>query len=160
MQDMGVGDDAGTDWEVVYRAEAPKLWRALLLHTGSPEIASDAAAEAFAQGIARGHGVRKPGAWVWKAAFMIAGGELAQRGAEAPSAKADETPAPESMIDLIRGLSQLSDMQRGATVLHYFVGYSLAETAAILGSTRSAVGVHLFRARNKLRDELGDDDEA
>lgn len=153
-----MSQEAGTDWEAVYRAEAPKLWRALVLQTGSREVASDAVAEAFAQGIARGDAVRKPGAWVWRAAFMIARGESARSHADLPAARAPETAPPEPVIDLVRGLGSLSPMQRGATVLHYFAGCSVAETAAILGSTRSAVGVHLFRARRKLRDELGDDD--
>jgi DNA-directed RNA polymerase specialized sigma24 family protein len=50
-------------------------------------------------------------------------------------------------------------MQRGSIVLHHYAGYSLAETAALLGSSRSAVGVHLFRGRTRLRHELGGDDD-
>ncbi len=159
MQDASVSHDTGTDWEAVYRAEAPKLWRALVLQTGSREVASDAVAEAFAQAMGRGDALRKPGAWVWKAAFMIARGESRPRPDEA-SARQELSTAPlEQVVDLVRALATLSPMQRAATVLHYFGDYSLAETASILGSTRSAVGVHLFRARSKLRDELGDDDE-
>jgi RNA polymerase sigma factor (sigma-70 family) len=159
MQDASVTHDTGTDWEAVYRAEAPKLWRALVLQTGSRELASDAVAEAFAQAMGRGDAVRKPGAWVWKSAFMIARG-ASRPPPEDPVAPPElTTSAPEQVMDLVRALARLSPMQRAATVLHYFGDYSLAETASILGSTRSAVGVHLFRARSKLRDELGDDDE-
>ncbi len=159
MQDSGVSQASGTDWAVVYRTESPNLWRALVLQTGSREIASDAVAEAFAQAIARGDALRKPGAWVWKAAFMIARGDWQREQADVPAAPTFDPPAPEAVIDLIRALGSLSSMQRATTVLHYFAGYSLAETASILGSTRSTVGVHLFRARNRLREELGDDDE-
>jgi RNA polymerase sigma-70 factor, ECF subfamily len=156
-----VKTQAPTSWEQVYRAEGPRLWRSLLLLTGNPEIASDAMAEAFAQGIARGAAVRKPGAWVWRASFMIARGELKSQR------ESLERPEPmthgsehEELLDVLRLLSGLPPMQRGATVLHYYAGYSLAETASILGSSRSAVGVHLFRARTRLRKELGGDDEA
>jgi RNA polymerase sigma-70 factor (ECF subfamily) len=159
MQDVQVSRDAKTDWEAVYRAEAPNLWRSLVLQTGSPDIASDAVAEAFAQGIARGDAVRTPGAWVWKAGFMIARAEAGRIRADLPAAQAHDAAALEPVLDLLDGLRTLSSMQRSATVLHYFAGYSLAETAAIIGSTRSAVGVHLFRARRKLRDELEDRDE-
>jgi DNA-directed RNA polymerase specialized sigma24 family protein len=159
MQDVHVSAPTTTDWEAVYRAEAPTLWRSLVLQTGSPEIAADAVAEAFAQGIARGDAVRKPGAWVWRAAFVIARAEAGRIHGEPPIAHAVDVVVLEPVIDLLDGLRTLSAMQRSATVLHYFAGYSLAETAAILGSTRSAVGVHLFRARRKLRDELGDDDD-
>ena len=151
--------DAKTDWEAVYRAEAPNLWRSLVLQTGSPDIASDAVAEAFAQGIARGDAIRKPGAWVWKAGFMIARAEVGRVRADLPVAHEIDAVALEPVIDLLDGLRTLSAMQRSATVLHYFAGYSLAETATILGSTRSAIGVHLFRARRKLRDELERNDD-
>jgi RNA polymerase sigma factor (sigma-70 family) len=158
MQDAGVSDATGTDWEAVYRAEAETLWRALVLQTGSREIASDAVAEAFAQAMGRRETVRKPGAWVWKAAFLIARGELNRLRTDLP-ATVDTAVAPlEPVADVVRALSELSPMQRAATVLHYFGDYSLAETAAILGSSRSAIGVQLFRARKRLRDLLGDDD--
>jgi RNA polymerase sigma factor (sigma-70 family) len=159
MQDAGVSHATATDWEQVYREESPKLWRALVLHTGSSEVASDAVAEAFAQGIARGDAIRKPGAWVWKAAFVIARGDLAQRHDSPAGAGRAEPASPELVMDLVQALAELSPMQRASIILRYFSGYSVAETAAILGSTRSAVGVHLFRARNKLREELEDDDE-
>jgi len=121
-------------------------------------MASDAMAEAFAQGIARGDDVRSPGAWVWKAAFAIARGELADHRA------ADLSPNPivpgsdiDEVLDVLKALHSLSPMQRSAVVLHYFAGYTLREVAALLGSTRSAVGVHLFRARSALRRSLGED---
>ncbi|MBI3648495.1 MAG: sigma-70 family RNA polymerase sigma factor [Actinobacteria bacterium] len=146
--------DTKARWEAAYREEAPRLWRALLLATGSPEVASDVMAEAFAQGIARGDQVRAPGAWVWRAAFAIAGGEL-QRMRWPPEAIPDpEIPAPESVIDLTRALRGLPHRQRVVTVLHYYGGYSLGEIASIVGSSRSSVGVHLYRARKALRKEL------
>jgi RNA polymerase sigma-70 factor (ECF subfamily) len=116
-------------------------------------------AEAFAQAMGRGDAIRQPGAWVWKAAFMIARGESARGAAEVSTVPELTSLPPEPVADVVRALSKLSPMQRAATVLHYFGDYSLAETASILGSSRSAIGVHLFRARKKLRDELGDDDE-
>ena len=128
--------DAKHDWEAVYRAEAANLWRSLVLQTGSPDIASDAVAEAFAQGIARGDAVRTPGAWVWKAGFInSARAEAGRLRADLPVAQGPGAAALEPVLDLLDGLRTLSSMQRSATVLHYFAGYSLAETAAIIGST-------------------------
>ena len=46
-----------------------------------------------------------------------------------------------------------------AAVLHFYEGYTKEETAEIIGSTASAVGVHLDRAKKRLRDLLGDDDD-
>jgi DNA-directed RNA polymerase specialized sigma24 family protein len=62
--------------ERVYREEADRLWRALWALTGNPELASDAASEAFEQCLRRGEGVRSPARWIWRAAFKIALGEL------------------------------------------------------------------------------------
>jgi RNA polymerase sigma-70 factor (ECF subfamily) len=159
MQDVRMTVAGPTDWEATYRAEAPRLWRALVLQTGSREVASDAVAEAFAQGIARGNAVAKPGPWVWRAAFAIARAEAGLRRNEPREVvdRAIEDPAP--IVDLLDDLTVLSPMQRSAVVLHYFAGYPLGEAAAILGSTRSALGVHLFRARAVLRARWEADDE-
>ena len=153
--------DRRTRWDDAYRAEAPRLWRALLLFAGGDrEIASDATAEAFAQGIARGDAVRSPGAWVWKAAFVIARGELARRGTPEPRIeRTPSDPALEDILDVIAALRRVSPMQRAAVVLHHYAGYPVREVAEILGTSRSAVGVHLFRARARIQRELGDDDD-
>ena len=66
--------------EQVYREQSARIWRALLLYSSDPEIASDATAEAFAQLLGRGPGVRDPPAWVGRTAFKIAGGSLAKKG--------------------------------------------------------------------------------
>jgi len=157
-QDAHVGTGQRSTWEDVYRTESTRLWRSLLLLTGDGEMASDAMAEAFAQGIARGDDVRSPGAWVWKAAFMIARGDLAdrkERGHGAPDVVEPESYRDE-VIDVLDALRNLSPMQRSAVILHHFAGYTLREVAVMLGSSRSAVGVHLFRARTELRRSLGD----
>jgi RNA polymerase sigma-70 factor, ECF subfamily len=159
MQDVRVNAGGMTDWEAVYRAEAPRLWRSLVLQTGSPEVAADAVAEAFAQGIARGDAIRTPGAWVWRTAFVIARAEAGRLRAESHHAQDRAAVGLESVMELLDDLRALSPMQRSAIVLHYFAGYSLADTAAIVGSTRSAIGVHLFRARKKLRDGWESDHE-
>jgi RNA polymerase sigma-70 factor (ECF subfamily) len=158
MEDCAVIGDEKARWEAAYREEAPRLWRALLLASGSPDVASDVMAEAFAQGIARGDQVRIPGAWVWRAAFAIAGGELQRMKRPVEPLSAPEILAPESLMDLTRALRGLPPRQRVVTILHYYGGYSLREIASIVGSSRSSVGVHLYRARKALRDELEADD--
>ncbi len=68
------------DLEVLYREHGKRLWWALVAFSGDREIASDAESEAFAQALRRGDGIRDPLAWVWRAAFRIAAGELKARG--------------------------------------------------------------------------------
>jgi len=143
--------------EGLYRREGERLWRSLLAYAGDPEIASDAAAEAFAQLIRRGEAVRDPERWLWRSAFRIAAGELKERGRrmriEVEGIYEMEVPA----LDLVVALRELSDKQRAAVVLHDAVGYTNREVAAIIGSTPAAVKVHVARARRRLRQRLEDE---
>jgi RNA polymerase sigma factor (sigma-70 family) len=151
--------DPNADVERCYREHAEKIWRALLLYTGDREVASDAVAEAFAQALRRGDQVRDVERWVWRASFKIARGELARRRRDAGTFADVPVELPEDTVDLMRALAGLSPKQRGAAVLRLYAGYSAKETARILGSTAGAVGMHLDRARRRLRDELGVGDD-
>lgn len=76
-----------SELERVYREDGGRLWRALVGYSGDPEIASDAMAEAFSQALAGSERIVSPAAWVWRAAFKIAAGELQRRqrsGGELP----------------------------------------------------------------------------
>jgi RNA polymerase sigma-70 factor (ECF subfamily) len=145
--------------ERVYREQADRLWRSVLLASGSREIADDAVAEAFAQALRRGRAVRDPAAWVWRAAFRIAAGELKERGRlEGSEHREPVDGMPESFVDLWRALALLPRMQRSSVVLADYAGWSHREIAKALGSSSSAVGVHVHRARKRLRELLEDED--
>ena len=140
--------------EDLYRRDGERLWRALLLYSGDREVASDSVAEAFAQLLRRGEAVRAPDRWVWKAAFRIAAGELKTRsdirraiGDPRPVASGDDGRVADALL-------RLSSHQRSAIVLHYFSGYTYKEVATIIGSTPSAVSVHITRGRHRLRTLL------
>jgi len=145
-------------FEELYRAQGSRLLRNLLLYSGDREIANDAVAEAFAQAIRRGEAVRDPLAWVTRAAFRIAAGALKERRRTDYPLAEQTYEMPEPAIELVETLARLSPKQRAAVILHYRDGYTLAEVADIIGSTTSAVGVHLNRARKRLRDLTGDSD--
>lgn len=152
-----------SELERVYRARGPILWRAVLMFSGDREIANDAVAEAFAQALRRGEEVRSLERWVWRTAFLVARGMLKERrntgwdmGLEGPDHRYE---LPERTVELLQVLLQLSARQRAVVVLHYYADYPLREIAALLGSTTAAVGVHLNRARRRLRtllEEAGD----
>ncbi len=144
--------------EGFYRVERDKLWRALLLFCGDQEIASDAVAEAFAQALRRDAEIREIDRWIWRVAFKIARGELKRRGREAQLVDLP-VEMPEPTADLSHALRQLSTKQRASVILRLYAGYSAKETAQIIGSTASAVGVHLDRARTRLRDLLKEHDD-
>ena len=71
---------ARQDLEVLYREHGKRLWWALVAFSGDRDIASDVESEAFAQALRRGEAIKDTLAWIWKAAFRIAAGELKQRG--------------------------------------------------------------------------------
>jgi RNA polymerase sigma-70 factor, ECF subfamily len=144
-------------FERLYRLEGDRLWRAVLAFSGDPEIASDAVAEAFAQALRRGGAISDPRAWIWRASFKIANGELRDRRRLRPATKHPTYEMPEPILELVVALRSLTVKQRTAVVLHHGADYSINEVAEILGTTRSAVKVHLSRARLKLRKLLGDD---
>jgi RNA polymerase sigma factor (sigma-70 family) len=153
VQDADVAEGTGRDIEDVYREQSPRLWRALLLYAGDREVASDAVAEAFVQALRHGASIRDPGRWVWRAAFSVATDELRARRRRAELVETGYE-MPEPLADLTTALRGLSHHQRASVILHDYAGYSRREIAAMLGSSPSAVGVHLFRARRLLRTEL------
>jgi RNA polymerase sigma-70 factor (ECF subfamily) len=144
--------------ERLYRERGDRLWRAVLAYSGDPDVASDAVSEAFAQALRRGDAIRDPEAWVWRVAFRIAAGELADRRRRSNPPR-DARPAsyviPEPADELIAALSRLSPKQRACVVLHHYAGYPVKEIAAIVGSTSAAVRVHMSQGRKRLREDLG-----
>ena len=145
--------------ESVYREHGARLWRSVFLASGSREVADDAVAEAFAQALRRGRALRDPAAWVWRAAFRMAAGELKERGRMTAIATEPVTGMPEPFVDLWLALARLPLKQRASVVLADYAGWSHREIAKALGSSVSAVGVHVHRARKRLRDLLEDGDD-
>lgn len=145
------------DLERLYREEGARLYWALLAYAGDREIASDASAEAFAQALARGNGLRAPLNWIWTVAFRVAAGELKRRGKlDPPVETAYEPPGPS---DLVSALAKLSQRQRACVILHHYAGYPLKEIGSMLGLNKATVGVHLTRGRRRLRELLEVDDD-
>ena len=142
-----------TELEMVYREHAARLWRAVFLFSADRELASDAVAEAFAQALRHGGAIREPARWVWRAAYSVATDELRGRRRSVPLVD-QRYEMPEPLTDLVRALNRLTPHQRSSVILHDYAGYSRREIAAILGSSASAVGVHLFRGRRRLREDL------
>jgi RNA polymerase sigma-70 factor (ECF subfamily) len=142
------------DLDTVYRSEAPRMWRALLAFSGDSEVASDAVAEAFAQAIRRGDAIRSLEAWVWKAAYNIAAGELKNRSRYHFEVVDAPVETVEPAWELRAALAQCSENQRASLVLRYYAGYRSSEIARMIGSTPAAVRVHLMRGRRRMRQLL------
>jgi RNA polymerase sigma-70 factor, ECF subfamily len=163
VQDALVSEREDGGLEQLYREEGGRLWRAILAYAGDREVANDAVAEAFAQALRRGDAIHRPRAWVWRAAFRIAAGEMAGRArfveVHPDGSAQDVDPFEDPSGTLMTALRKLSPMQRGSLVLHYYAGYKVHEVARILGSSSAAVRVHLSRGRRRLREVMGDEGE-
>lgn len=153
MHDLTMADQAFFDTvEAIYRRDGQRMWRAVLLYGGDPDVAEDAVAEAFAQLLRRGTGVREPERWLWRTAFKIAAGALKDRRRQVATVEdLERCDVGTDTLELVQALQRLSNHQRRAVLLHHVGGYSLEETARIIGSTRSAVSVHLVRGRRGLQ---------
>lgn len=138
----------------VYHSIHARLWRSIFGFSGSADVADEAVAEAFAQALRRGDEIRDVEAWVWRAAFAVARGELARR-------QTHDLPLPEGAVelgepafDLVAALAKLSDADRELLVLCHVAGYSPTELAHLLGLRASAVRVRLLRARRRAQPLL------
>ncbi|MGH2530263.1 MAG: RNA polymerase sigma factor [Actinomycetota bacterium] len=140
--------------ERIYRDEADHLWRALLGYTGSPDVAAESVAEAFAQALGRGDAIRSVRSWVWTAAFKIAAGMLSQRNSPPGVAVEGTTMLPEPVVDLVQALARLPERQRLCVVMHDYADRSVGEVAAVLGITTPTVYAHLRQGRHRLRHLL------
>lgn len=146
----------GMQVEALYRADGDRLWRAIYAFAGDPEVASDAVAEAFAQVLRRGDAITNPQAWVWKAGFRLAAGELKKRGSTTPHLPDVGYLDHEVDIALIDALAQLPPRQRVALVLFYYVDAPVREVARRTGMSQLAVRANLSRGRKRLKQILGD----
>jgi RNA polymerase sigma-70 factor (ECF subfamily) len=145
--------------EAVYRAEGKRMWRAVFLYAHDSSVADEAVAEAFAQVLRRGDAVRSVDKWVWSTAFRVARGMLAARSQLPLAGPAVEgaTPAAAEAIEMRELVARLPETQRSCVVLYYFADRPVSEVASILGTSSSAVGVHLYRGRKALRTMMGED---
>lgn len=150
----------------VYDEDHARLWRSVLAWSGSADVTDEAVAEAFAQLLRRGDAVRDPKAWVWRAAFKLAAGDLQRRRARSTDRSLgdgdrDQLVAatdrlPDEAVDLLRALALLTEQQRRCIALVDVAGHTAPSAAEILDTSAATVRVQLMRARRKLRTTLTD----
>lgn len=152
-----------------YRQQHEKLWRSLLGYTGDPELASEAEAEALTQALRRGEStadgltpVADPAAWIWRSAFRIAGGLLADRRQRNLQMALDvlddkaQASFDEPIIETLALLDHLAPQQRAIVALRYVADLKPAEIADVLDSTPGSVRAQLHRAHATLRQTWSD----
>ena len=79
----------------------------------------------------------------------------------ADSAEVADRPVADAEpdVDLEHAIGRLPERQQLAVNLHYFVGLSVDETAAVMACSPGTVKSTLFDARTRLRALLGDRDD-
>ena len=162
VMDRAEADAAATapigDLDALFRIEGDGLFRTLVAFTGGrADIAEEATAEAFARALAHQETIRDPLAWIYRVAFRVAIDEVRRDARQAPASDQGAFMAPE-LHGVMEALKELSPNQRAAVVLRHVDGLDTAEVAGRMGIARSTVRVHLFRARKRLADLLGDEE--
>jgi RNA polymerase sigma-70 factor (ECF subfamily) len=143
-------------FDALYRQEADRLWRALFAFSSDPEIASDGVAEAFAQAMRRGDAIRDPRAWVWKAGFRIAAGELKRRARSVREIPERSYLDADVDYELLAALARLPLGQRTAVILHYYADAPVSEISRRTGMSQLSVRANLSRGRKRLKQLLGE----
>jgi RNA polymerase sigma-70 factor, ECF subfamily len=158
-------NDPDAGWQLTREYYAP-IYRYLLMLTGRPDLAEDLTQETFLQAWRRldtfeGRSPLRP--WLHRIAHREFLQYLRRRRDESSLEETGELPAPmaeswRAEIDLRATLRGLPLEEREMVVLHYLEGYSVAETAQILGLSVSRVKFRLLDARARLRASMGEDD--
>lgn len=143
--------------ERLYRQHAQEITTALALSLNNRVEAEDLTHETFLRALDHAAALAAhpdPRAWLFRTAFNLARNwsrrvlrhrhKLAQLYPVLPEAAWDDA------IDLRVSLQALSRQQRNAVILHYYLGFSVDETATILGCRDGTVKTHLHRARTAL----------
>lgn len=142
-----------------------RLARRLAPHDDADDIVQDALARAWTKRAQFDPG--RGTATAWLLAIVADQARAARRTRLRRLRLVDETAdvpdaaAPDSGIDvdLERAIATLADRQQLAVHLHYFVGLSVVETAAVMACSPGTVKSTLFDARARLHALLGDDDD-
>jgi RNA polymerase sigma-70 factor (ECF subfamily) len=164
LEQIRAGDaDAGHRF---VREHYHAIYRYLLYLTEQPDQAEDLTQETFLQGwryldTFRGRGSLR--GWLLRIARREFAHLLRRRQDEPGSEGLEEVAAPAARaglesVELRAVIDRLPLEQREVVLLHYLEGFSSAEIAPILGIPGRTVRLRLEQARERLRQELGEDD--
>lgn len=145
----------------------PSLVRALDLYCGSRHVAEELAQEALLRACRRWRHVselQSPVGWCYRVGVNLARSQFRRRRVEARahqhlrSRESGVVEAPTAGVDTAlqvrAALDELTDRQREAVVLRYFLDLDMYETAELLGTTPGAVRATCHRALASLRELL------
>ncbi|HOU13822.1 MAG TPA: sigma-70 family RNA polymerase sigma factor [Anaerolineae bacterium] len=162
------------DWDAVFTALLPKVYRYFCYRVGAGPLAEDLTATTFEKAWTKRMRYRQDlssfTTWVFTIARNVATDHFRTARATAPLADAEAAPAdvlsPEAVFEqrehfarLAQHIGQLPEREQEILALKYGAGLGQQEIANLTGLTASHVGVIVHRAVKQLRSTLEADDE-
>lgn len=155
------------EFEGTFREHAQMIYRTAYGVTRTPQDAEDVVQTLFLALLRRGFpdGLKEnPKAYLYRAAVNLSLNAVRVRNRHVPIADAEslsastteDTPQTGAATQrlLAKAIAQLNPRAVGMLILRYEHGYSDAEIAKLLGKSRGAVALTLFRARARLKNLL------
>jgi RNA polymerase sigma-70 factor (ECF subfamily) len=157
------------EFEQTFREHAQMIYRTAYSVTRSPQDAEDVVQTLFLGMLRRGipDGLKEnPRGYLYRSAVNLSINAVRLRGRHVPIVDADSLKAadaqPAAEVDeamqrhLAEAITQLNPRAIEVLILRYEHDYSDAEIATLLGKSRGAVALTLFRARARLKKLLRD----
>lgn len=149
-------------FEAFYRSQADRVYRALAITLGDPQLAREAADEGMTRAFARWSGVRSlqnPGGWVYRVGLNWATSWWRKRRREQPLPAAHDLPAADDpqVVVALAAVRELPLAQRVVVVCRVLLDLSTVETAELLGIPTGTVKSRLARALTALRAALNEE---
>lgn len=159
-------------WEELVGRTHQSVYTLAYRLVGNPDDAADVVQDVYVRVVAKLAGFRHEAAlstWLYRVTTNVALRSLSVRsrrdrveGGDLPEDVSDPGLGPAEIAeeqhlggDLERLLAELPEGQRTVVVLRDVYGFSTEEVAQTLGVSAGAVKVRLFRARERLKEELG-----
>ena len=161
------GDALSPDFAEIYRKYAPLLYRTARAVTGNVEDAEDVLQTIFLKLIRSeytGQLKKNPKAYLYRAAVNLSLDLLRARTRRTFTHEVDHLESPAALSNspfddelhrrLTEALADLSPDSAHILVLRYVHNYSDAEISKVLGTSRGAIALRLFRLRARLKKAL------
>jgi RNA polymerase sigma-70 factor (ECF subfamily) len=156
------------DFEALFREHSPMVYRTARAVTGNAEDADDILQTVFVRVIRQeysGQLAKNPRAYLYRTAVNLSLDVLRSRRRRTFTDELDEMEATasgrDSLFDedlhrrLDDALAELNPAEAQILLLRYVHDYSDAEISKLLGTSRGAIAVRLFRLRARLKKILG-----
>ena len=151
----------GLEFESFYSAEFQRVFKAIYLTSGSPEVAQDITQEAFKLAFVRWRRLAdKPwaGGWVMTTALNLLRKERKRPVTEELRPESAPATTDSSGVALVEALRALPHRQRTAALLYYLGDMPVLEIAQVMEVADGTVKALLSQARDSLRRSLEDRD--